>query len=213
MAASTKTKSRKSAPRLPAPELNGKQRRYLRSLAHGLQPVLQVGKSGPSETLLKELDRALDAHELVKIRVLRECPTELDEILALAEKTLAAAPVGTTGKVAVLYRRRANDPRIALPDLAASAKPKKPTKAEESMSDAADEDRPRKRTTGAAPPRDRGTAPRSVKQRYAAGAASGGTKKSTGHAKSFGASAAKPFRAAGTKRPRASSRRGPPEWS
>jgi RNA-binding protein len=112
-------------PRKPAPTLTGKQRRHLRALAHDLQPVVQIGKAGPSKTLLKELDRAIDAHELVKIRALRECPTELDEILTLVEQTLGASAVGSVGKVAVLYRARKKDPKIMLPAATTTTKTRK----------------------------------------------------------------------------------------
>jgi RNA-binding protein len=95
--------------------LTGKQRRHLRGLAHALQPVVQIGKAGATKALVKELDRAVEAHELVKIRALKECPTELDEILEVVEQALGTSTVGTVGKVAILYRARKKDPKIALP--------------------------------------------------------------------------------------------------
>jgi RNA-binding protein len=103
--------------------LTSKQRRYLRGLAHGMLPILQIGKAGPSKALLDELDRALLAHELVKIRMLRECPTELAELLGLAESSLGTSTVGSVGKVAILYRARSDKPRITLPDKATQPRP------------------------------------------------------------------------------------------
>jgi RNA-binding protein len=49
--------------------LTGKQRRELRAKGHHLQPVVQVGKEGASETVVKSLDAALTTHELVKIKL------------------------------------------------------------------------------------------------------------------------------------------------
>lgn len=95
--------------------LTGKQRRYLRSLAHDMQAVLQIGKAGATKALLKELDLALEAHELIKIRTLKECPLELSDALALVNSDLGATTVGTVGRVAMLYRARLKDPEIQLP--------------------------------------------------------------------------------------------------
>jgi RNA-binding protein len=86
-------------------------------LAHNLDPVLQLGKSGSSRALLAELGRALDSHELIKVRVLRECPEELEEIVATIEKQLKANVVGKLGRILVLYRRNPTKSRIALPQV------------------------------------------------------------------------------------------------
>lgn len=112
-------KPRQAAPRpRSAVALNGRQRRYLRGLAHDRQPILQIGKAGAAKSVVDELDRALETHELVKIRVLRECPNQLGEIVSLVERSLGASTVGTVGRVAILYRTRSKDPSIALPDKA-----------------------------------------------------------------------------------------------
>jgi RNA-binding protein len=106
--------------------LNGKQRRTLRGLAHGKTSILQIGKSGASQALLDELDRALETHELVKIRTLRECPTALVEVIELVERSLRASTVGTVGRVAILYRPRQKEPTIDLSE--PSGQPKTETK-------------------------------------------------------------------------------------
>jgi RNA-binding protein len=107
---------KKSAPKPRiAVALDGKQRRYLRGLAHELQPVMQIGKSGATPALLDELDRVLETHELVKVRLLRECPSDLNELLPLMQKNLGASPVGSVGRVAILYRARRQKPTIKLP--------------------------------------------------------------------------------------------------
>jgi len=104
--------------------LTGKQRTFLRGLAHELNAVLQVGKGGATAALLSELGRALDSHELVKVRVLRECPEELEVLTAKIEKKLQANVVGTLGRILVLYRRNPEQCRIALPVTKAKASAK-----------------------------------------------------------------------------------------
>ena len=57
--------------------LNGKEKRFLRSLANTMEPIVQVGKGSVTESVLHSLNEALDARELVKIKVLKNC---LDEV-------------------------------------------------------------------------------------------------------------------------------------
>ena len=49
--------------------MTSKQRAYLRSLANSIDPIFQIGKAGLSENLLKQLDDAIEARELIKINV------------------------------------------------------------------------------------------------------------------------------------------------
>jgi len=99
-------------------ELTSSQRKYLRGLAHGLDPLVHVGKEGLTDGLLRELDRVLEVHELVKIRY-QDAPAR-EERAALSsgiERRLRCAEVGRVGHVAIFYRRQP-DPekrRIALP--------------------------------------------------------------------------------------------------
>lgn len=100
-------------PRSPA--LTGAQKRYLRSLAHGLNPVVQIGKSGLGDAVIAQIDEALTRHELIKVKLGKEAPVEADEVGAVAEKRLGAAVVQTIGHVLVLYRRNPEKARIELP--------------------------------------------------------------------------------------------------
>ncbi|MCC6522536.1 MAG: ribosome assembly RNA-binding protein YhbY [Polyangiaceae bacterium] len=96
--------------------LNGKQRRHLRALGHALDPVVQVGKLGLSESLVRALDEALTRHELVKVRIGGECPVDrhtLSEELASATASELAQLLGRT---ALYYRRHPKKPRIVLPE-------------------------------------------------------------------------------------------------
>jgi len=95
--------------------LNGKQKRYLRSLAHALDPVVQVGKAGLSDGVLAQVREQLRAHELVKVRFAKECELQPAEAVApLCEQTDCAF-VQKTGRVLTLYRRHDHKPKIELP--------------------------------------------------------------------------------------------------
>jgi RNA-binding protein len=96
-------------------KLTSSQRRYLRGLAHDLKPVIMVGAKGLTPSLVAELEAALDHHELVKVKVAtddREAFAEAAEQLATSAK---AEKVQTIGRTVVLYRRNADEPRLALP--------------------------------------------------------------------------------------------------
>lgn len=99
--------------------LSPRQRAYLRSLAHPLSPVVRIGKGGLSESVVDETVRALEAHELIKVRI----ESAGDERRALAEELADrtdAVLAGTIGKIAMLYRRREENPEIRLPRASAS---------------------------------------------------------------------------------------------
>ncbi|HEX7151934.1 MAG TPA: ribosome assembly RNA-binding protein YhbY [Thermoanaerobaculia bacterium] len=95
--------------------LTGKQRQYLRGLAHLLSPVVRIGGKGVTETLIEEAKKSLHAHELIKVRIDSD---DGEERKALAEKLAEAADAqlaGTVGKIAILYRERDEEPEIRLP--------------------------------------------------------------------------------------------------
>ena len=90
------------------------QRQYLKGLAHTRQPVVMIGNQGLTAAVLKEIDLALSAHELIKVKAASNEPdtrsTWLDEICAAT----GAASVQQIGKVLVIYRAAAK-PVIVLP--------------------------------------------------------------------------------------------------
>jgi RNA-binding protein len=95
-------------------KLNSKQISHLRSLAHNLNPVVMIGDKGLSETVLREIDISLKAHELIKIKVQGdERELRLQILQEICEK-LGAVEVQHIGKQLVIYRR-ADKPRIILP--------------------------------------------------------------------------------------------------
>lgn len=95
--------------------LKTSQIRYLRGLAHPLQPVVMLGGKGVTPGVLKELEQALDDHELIKVRLTGEDrAARAAEITRLTESSRAES-VQAIGRIAVLYRRNEEQPRIALP--------------------------------------------------------------------------------------------------
>ncbi len=95
-------------------ELTPLQRKYLKSLAHGLKPVVMIGASGLTEAVMRETARCLTAHELIKIRVLGDDRALRESYLRAICETLGAAPVQHIGKLLLIYRP-AEPPRIQLP--------------------------------------------------------------------------------------------------
>lgn len=83
--------------------LTSKDRARLRALAHGLDPIVQVGKQGIRDAVVGEVERALLAHELIKVRLAGEREEREAMARELAERT-GSALAGTIGKVAILYR-------------------------------------------------------------------------------------------------------------
>jgi RNA-binding protein len=90
------------------------QRQFLKGLAHTRQPVVMIGNQGLTAAVLKEIELALNAHELIKIKAASDAPdtrrTWLEEICTAT----GAAQVQQIGKVLVIYRTAAK-PVIALP--------------------------------------------------------------------------------------------------
>jgi RNA-binding protein len=96
-------------------ELTGFQRKWLRGQAHDLRPVVQLGRQGLSAGVLREIDAALEIHELIKIQ-----GSDKAENRAFAEPLeaeLGAAVVGLIGHVLILYRQHPDpeERRIEVP--------------------------------------------------------------------------------------------------
>jgi RNA-binding protein len=91
------------------------QRQHLKGMAHTLQPVVMIGNQGLTAAVLKEVERGLAAHELIKIKAATDAPDTrrawLEEICAAT----GASPVQQIGKILVIYRR-GDKPAIVLPD-------------------------------------------------------------------------------------------------
>jgi RNA-binding protein len=120
-------KRKANAPLVP---LTGKQKSYLRSLAHKLKPVVQIGHQGLTDGVLAAIEVALEKHELIKVKVAGEADVEPTEIAPQVEKATKSQLAQLIGHTLVLYRRRAENPTISLPRIkpakAAAAKPAHP---------------------------------------------------------------------------------------
>ena len=89
---------------MPAIMLTPAQRKEHRAAAHHLDPVVMVGADGATAAIEKELDAALNAHGLVKVRVFSDDRAAREELLAALADKLSAAPIQHIGKLLVLWR-------------------------------------------------------------------------------------------------------------
>gem|GEM_PF-220928 len=123
--------AKKGKPRAPLTPLTGKQKSFLRSLAHKLKPVVQVGHQGATEAVLAAVEVALERHELIKVKVSGEAEADAAEIAPALEKGTHSQVAQIIGHTVVLYRRRDKDPKIVLPRIkpskAGAPKPQHPT--------------------------------------------------------------------------------------
>jgi RNA-binding protein len=94
--------------------LKGKEKRYLRSLAHNMKPKFQVGKEGVSENLINEIDAYLNKHELLKVHVLKNCLYENEELVEIFEEE-SYEVVQSIGSMIVLFKRNKKEPKIKFP--------------------------------------------------------------------------------------------------
>jgi RNA-binding protein len=96
-------------------ELSEKQKKYLRGLAHGRDPIILIGNSGLSPSVAKEFETAIGAHELVKVKARVGDREARDTILDELAKQSGSALVQRIGNVGVFYRRHKDKPKIILP--------------------------------------------------------------------------------------------------
>ncbi len=97
--------------------LAAKQRQFLKKLAHALSPVVRVGKGGLSDSVIDETRRSLEAHELIKVGIDLEDASSRRSLANELARAAGAEVAGTIGKIAILYRARAENPKIELPRL------------------------------------------------------------------------------------------------
>ena len=95
-----------------APVLTGAQRQHLRGRAHGLEPVVMVGHAGVTGAVVKSVDEALAAHELIKVRLHQ--PEDKRALASELAERGGAALCGLIGHTVILYRPHPTRPRIPL---------------------------------------------------------------------------------------------------
>jgi RNA-binding protein len=91
------------------------QKRHLRGLAHPLKPVILVGGKGVSDSVVAELELALERHELLKVKIAAGDRDERDAWIAQLVERSGATLVQRVGNIATLYRARSDQPGIVLP--------------------------------------------------------------------------------------------------
>jgi RNA-binding protein len=96
--------------------LSEKQKKHLRRLGHPLNPIVMLGNAGLTPGVVKELDRALADHELVKVSARVGARAARDAALNDLAQQTSSEIVQRIGNVAVFYRRSAQLPKILLPD-------------------------------------------------------------------------------------------------
>ncbi len=89
---------------MPAIQLTPAQRKEHRAAAHHLDPVVMIGADGATAAVEKELDAALNAHGLVKVRVFSDDRAAREALLGSLADKLSAAPIQHIGKLLVLWR-------------------------------------------------------------------------------------------------------------
>ena len=94
--------------------LTPRERAHLKARAHALEPRVQIGHGGLTDAVVAEIDRALTAHELIKVKILdgdRELREAIGDAICAATD---AAPVQRVGKVVVLWRPKPEEPKSGL---------------------------------------------------------------------------------------------------
>lgn len=95
--------------------LSEPQKKFLRGMGHRLKPVVMVGDSGLSPSVIAEFELAIVRHELIKVRVRAPDRDLRDEIISRLCDQGSAHLVTRIGNVALVYRRNEDEPRIPLP--------------------------------------------------------------------------------------------------
>lgn len=95
--------------------LTGKQKRYLRSLAHHLDPIFQIGKGGINDHLVRHVEEAIELRELMKVSVLNNSQEEARDIAPLLAERAGCELVQVIGRTIVLYKESKDHKTIELP--------------------------------------------------------------------------------------------------
>lgn len=95
--------------------LTGRQKQFLRGLAHSLHPVVMVGREGVSDAVKTKTRVELDHHELIKVKAGDGCLESTREVGEALAASTGATLVQTIGHVVVLYRRHPVEPTLQLP--------------------------------------------------------------------------------------------------
>jgi RNA-binding protein len=92
-----------------AVSLTPRERQHLKGRAHGLEPRVQIGHGGLTASVMAEVDRALTAHELIKVKFLDADREDRHAMAAGICEQTGAALVQQVGKIAVLWRPKPDE--------------------------------------------------------------------------------------------------------
>jgi RNA-binding protein len=95
--------------------LTGKQKRFLRSQAHHLTPIFQVGKGGVNENMITQIKEALEVRELIKVSILQNNMDDKEEVAEALATGAEAELVQLIGHTVVLYKESKEHKTIVLP--------------------------------------------------------------------------------------------------
>lgn len=95
--------------------MNGKQRAYLRKLANGLETKYQIGKDGVDAATIRMIDAALEAKELIKVKVLENSFLSVRDVCDEICAETGAYPVQCIGRRFIIYRESKENKEIELP--------------------------------------------------------------------------------------------------
>ncbi|MFZ2960271.1 MAG: ribosome assembly RNA-binding protein YhbY [Candidatus Ozemobacteraceae bacterium] len=111
--------------------ISSKQRKFLESFAHDLEPVVRIGKFGVTPTLIQTVHQNLTAQELVKIKILENAEIEREEAAEILVEKTKATLIQIIGRVIILYRanpegkNRVEFPGMETSKVTTDEKPKK----------------------------------------------------------------------------------------
>lgn len=92
-----------------------KQRAYLKGLAMNIDPIYQIGKASITPEFTIGISEALEARELIKVSVLKNCADDPHELAQILAERTGAQVVQVIGKKIILYKKSKNNPKIELP--------------------------------------------------------------------------------------------------
>lgn len=95
--------------------ITGKQRSFLKKLAHDLEPTVFLGKSGLTENIRKEMETGFESRELVKVKLQEGCGLNPKEVANQLSEELGAEFVQAIGRKFILYRESKDNKQILLP--------------------------------------------------------------------------------------------------
>ncbi|WP_026906256.1 ribosome assembly RNA-binding protein YhbY [Paucisalibacillus globulus] len=95
--------------------LTGKQKRFLRSKAHHLKPIFQVGKIGVNENMIIQVNEALEKRELIKVSILQNCMDDKETVAEELQAGTNSEIVQIIGNNIVLYKESEENKQIELP--------------------------------------------------------------------------------------------------